>query len=139
MNFTHLSLSTTPSIQAPNRTTQDMSVESMSGNALQEIINYQPSHLFIFPHCSFRKDTHSRGGRDGSNRANGDRLLGVAQVSRAVRARHDTCGHECCSRLDLLKWYFKRCRVVSQECFKTTYKCQDSSVRCVFVPLLLYL
>lgn len=48
------------------------------------------------------KDTHSRGGCDGCNGANGDRLLGVAQVSRAVRACHDTCEHERhCPRSDL--------------------------------------
>lgn len=38
MNLTHLSLSTTPSIQAPNRTTQDMSVYRMSGNATQGMV-----------------------------------------------------------------------------------------------------
>lgn len=48
------------------------------------------------------KDTHSRGGCDGCNGANGDRLLGVTQVSRAVRACHDTCEHERhCPRSDL--------------------------------------
>lgn len=37
------------------------------------------------------KDTHSRCGGDGCNRANRDGLLGITQVSRTVGARHDTC------------------------------------------------
>lgn len=37
------------------------------------------------------KDTHSRCGGDGCNRANRDGLLGITQVSGTVGARHDTC------------------------------------------------
>lgn len=36
------------------------------------------------------KDTDEGGGADGQDGPDGDRLLGVAQVSRAVGASHDT-------------------------------------------------
>lgn len=48
-------------------------------------------HRFCFIDFGLVKDTHSRCGADGCNRADGDRLLSIAQVSGAVGARHDTC------------------------------------------------
>ena len=40
------------------------------------------------------KDTHSGRGRDGSDGADGDGLLGVTQVPGPVGSRHDACAEE---------------------------------------------
>lgn len=106
-SLTYLSRKTTPSMQAPNRTTELISAALNEGETpkvengpLQLLLN-QPgkaaTSAWPFQHSPpgvpspAAQDTDSRGGGNSQDGARGNGLLSIPQVARAVRAGHDPC------------------------------------------------
>lgn len=74
-----------------NRLLRNTLLEMFEPNNNIIIISKSLTFFSLFSNLGSVKDTHSRCGGDGCNGADGDRLLSITQVSRAVGACHDTC------------------------------------------------